>query len=458
MTASAPESNETRHSITNNVSYLYQVYCSYIILFRNTEKKQDFLPLDLLQKSLRVLVRKYYQPVAGWFDINGDEIDVVYSTEKFNDPPFSSQTLSMDYSTLTQHVHESNTELLVPKFPSGIITKENTDIPMFLAKATYVDDGSAVVLGVTYHHSLMDGSALWMFMSNWASVSRQLSVQGDQVDFDLPFPPTFGFPSIDHMRDASQSFDHIEYAIVDAKDCAREFQPGAEPIVETIFTISVEQQLEIRGMARDHGVSFTEMLCAIFWKGISEVKLRAKPDIGQAKSLFTCAVNPRGKLDLSNTLCASPVINMAAWETVAAVSEYDVGCVAQLVNQSLNKCMGAYLASSFEFILAQRKRELEDERNRTVDKKSMLVYVLPMEAKCTVSSSRTFPIYETDFGFGRPEYVRPPFLPFDGCLRIWPTPRYSCKPGADGAPLEIYLSQPESLDLASSPLLRQFMH
>ncbi|KAJ2800168.1 hypothetical protein H4R20_004159, partial [Coemansia guatemalensis] len=213
MTVSAPENTEMRYSITNNVSYLYQVYCSYIILFRNTEKKQDFLPLDLLQKSLHVLVRKYYQPVAGWFDINGDEIDVVFSTEKYNDPPFTSQTLSMDYATLAQHVHDSNTELLVPKSPSGIISKENADIPMFLAKATYADDGSAVVLGVTYHHTLMDGSAFWMFMSNWASVSRQLSADSDQTDFDLPLPPTFRFPSIDHLRDASQSFDHIEYAL-----------------------------------------------------------------------------------------------------------------------------------------------------------------------------------------------------------------------------------------------------
>ncbi|PIA17854.1 hypothetical protein COEREDRAFT_85740 [Coemansia reversa NRRL 1564] len=458
MNVSAPNSTETRYPITNNLSYLYQVYCSYIILFRNTEKKHNFLSLELLRKSLHVLVRKYYQPVAGWFDINGDEIDVIFSTEKFNDPPFSSQTLSMDYGTLAQHVHDSNTELLVPKYPSGIITKENTDIPMFLVKATYVDDGSAVVLGVTYHHSLMDGSAFWMFMNNWASVSRQLSIQGDQAEFNLPFPPTFGFPSIDHLHDASQSFDHIEYAIVDAKDCAREFQPGTERIVETVLTVSVEQQLKIRSMARNHSVNFTEMLCAIFWKGISEVRLRARPEIGEARSLFTCAVNPRGRLGISSTLCASPVINMAAWETVGAVSAYDVGCVAQLVSQSLNKCTGTYLASSFKFILSQRKRELEDEQNGCVDKKSMLVYVCPMEAKCTVSSSRSFPIYETDFGFGRPEYVRPPFLPFDGCLRIWPTPQYSCKPGAEGAPLEIYLSQPESLDLASSSLLRQFMN
>ncbi|KAJ2357481.1 hypothetical protein GGF43_001434, partial [Coemansia sp. RSA 2618] len=289
MTADAPESTETRYTITNDVSFLYQVYCSYIILYKNTNKDDMFLPLELLKKSLNILVRKYYQPVAGWYQISGDDIDVVCYSDKFNDPPFSTQTLDMDYETVSRHVYESNIDLLVPAAPSSIIKAEAPDIPMFLAKATYLESNEAVVLGVNYHHSLMDGSAFWSFMANWSSLCKQLHEQPDRTDFELPHPPTFGFPEISHLRDPDTKFEHPEYVLVDADRCFKEFQPGKNKVVETVLEISVEQQLDIRQQAKKLGVSFHVMLCALLWKGVNEVRLQVQPDIAHEASLYSCA-------------------------------------------------------------------------------------------------------------------------------------------------------------------------
>ncbi|KAJ2125286.1 hypothetical protein IW147_000932 [Coemansia sp. RSA 720] len=455
MTTDAPDTTETRFSISNNPSFLYQLYCSYMLVYKNGTKADGFFDLELLKKSLNILVRKYYKPVAGWFQVSGEDIDVVFYSDKFNDPPVSTQTLNMDYETVSRHVRDSNIDLLVPTAPSGVIKPENPNIPMILVKATYLKSNEAVVLGVSYHHSLMDGTAFWTFMANWSALCKHLHEHGDITKFNIPHPPTFEFPDISHFHNPSKTIEHSEYVLVDADQCFMKFQPSAEKIVVTVLEVSVEQQQALRQQARNCNVSFTEMLCAVLWKGTNGLRLQLDPEIGSGSSLYSCAVNPRARMGISSNLCASPTTHTSCERTVSEIAALDVCEIAQLVHETIGICTGEYLFSSFDFLLKQRRRELDDERNSRIDKKFMLVYVCPKSVKCIALSSRTFPIYSTDFGFGTPEYVRPPYLPFDGCMRIWPTPLYDVR--LSNAPLEVYVSLPEHIDLSKSPLLSQFL-
>ncbi|KAJ2821650.1 DNA-directed RNA polymerase, partial [Coemansia furcata] len=402
-----------------------------------------------------MLVRKYYQPVAGWFDVRGDDIDVVYYADKYNDPPFTTQTLDIDDQELGSHVYKSNEALLLPRFPSGLVSRENRDIPMFLVKATYLESNSAMTLGVTYHHSLMDGTAFWTFMNNWACLCKQLHDQVCPGSVPpIPNPPSFGFPNISHLHKPDLQFDHSEYALVKSSDFTRVFLSGKDIIKENFLVISVEQQHELRRMAREFGVSFNTILCAIFWKETSVLRYNARPSTAQDMSLFTCATNPRTQLGLSKNLCASPVINLAALRPIGEIAAMELRDVALLVSQTVSKGSPEYIYSSTNYLLAQRRKEVSNEELGIAGDKLMLVYVCPAYAKCVISSSRNFPIYQSDFGFGSPEYVRPPYLPFDGCMRIWPTPQ-SAGGGAvnSEAPLEIYVSQPDYVDFTKSPLL-----
>ncbi|KAJ1724181.1 hypothetical protein LPJ53_001519 [Coemansia erecta] len=455
-----PENYEFRYSITSNISYMYQVYCSYMMVYKNTDGRKDFMNPEILQNSLTTLVRKHYPPVAGWFESCNDEIEVVFRNDKFNDPSFETQTLDMDYGTVMEHVQASDEELFVPKYPSPLIDADSPINPMFLVKATYLESNDAVVLGVTYHHSLMDGSAFWLFIYNWASLCNQMSAEDgmNSTEHHVPCPPSFGLPSISHLHDPEAKFEHTEYTLVDAADCIRAFKPSTDTIKENILRISVDEQHKIRDMAKQYGVSFTAMLCAVFWREMSRIRLEARPSSASSTSLFTCAVNPRAQLALSSFLCASPVVNLAASKTIEEIAKMDLGDMAQLVSHTITKGTAPYVCSSMDFLVAQRKAEIEDEKLGRKGKKIMLAYVCPVPAKCTVSSSRNFPIYQTDFGFGSPEYVRPPYLPYDGCLRIWPTPE-SRGVGLNNkeAPLEVYLSQPDYVDLSRSPLLRPFV-
>ncbi|KAJ2489799.1 hypothetical protein IWW37_003714 [Coemansia sp. RSA 2050] len=452
-------SGEVRYSVTNNISYMYQVYCSYIMLFKNGAKQDNFMAAQHLQDGLNKLVRKYYQPVAGWFDVRGDDIDVVYYADKFNDPPFTVQTLGIDGQELAGEVHRSNVELLVPQCPSGFISKENRDIPMFLVRATYLESNEAMTLGVTYHHSLMDGTAFWTFMNNWACMCKQIY---DNVGLDsvplIPNPPLFGMPDLGCLHESGLRFEHSEYSLVNSSSFTRVFLPGKDEIRENLLVISVEQQQELRRMAREFGVSFNTILCAIIWKEISVLRYRARPSTAEDLSLFTCATNPRAQLGLPKNLCASPVVNLAAPRSIGEIAAMELRDVALLVDETVAKGTAEYIYSSTHYLLAQRRREIDDEKMGVAGDKLMLVYVCPAYAKCVVSSSRNFPIYQSDFGFGRPEYVRPPYLPFDGCMRIWPTP-LSAGSGAsnDEAPLEIYMSLPDYVDFTQSPLLSPYV-
>ncbi|KAJ2722287.1 hypothetical protein H4S00_002773 [Coemansia sp. D1744] len=455
MTTDAPETTETRFSILNNPSYLYQVYSSYMLEYKNNLNTDEFFNPEVLKKSLNILVRKYYKPVAGWFQAHDNDIDVVYYSDKFNDPPISTQILDIDYKTLSRHVHNNNIDLLIPAAPSATITYEDNDIPMIMVKATYLKSNEAMVLGVTYHHSLMDGTAFWTFMANWSALCKQLHEHGDITEFDIPHPPTFEFPNVSHLRNPSKMFEHSEYVLVDADKCVMKFQPGTEKIVVTVLEVSVEQQQTLRQQARNCNVSFTEMLSAVLWKGTNDMRLQLNPEIGSGLSLYSCAVNPRARMGVSNNVCASPTTHTSCEQTVLEIAALDLCDIAQLVHEAIGMCTGEYLISSFDFLLKQRRQELDDERNNRIDKKLMLVYVCPKAVKCIALSSRTFPIYTTDYGFGTPTYVRPPYLPFDGCMRIWPTPLYDAR--SSNAPLEVYVSLPEHIDLSKSPLLSQFL-
>ncbi|KAJ2202844.1 hypothetical protein IW145_004436, partial [Coemansia sp. RSA 521] len=362
MTADAPE---TRFSISNNPSYLYQAYFSYILEYKNGTQADGFFDLELLKKSLNILVRKHYKPVAGWFQARNNSIDVVYYSDKFNDPPVTTQTLDMDYDTLSRHVHDCNVELLVPAAPSAAITFEDPDpnIPMIMLKVTYLESNEAVVLGVTYHHSLMDGTAFWMFMANWSALCKHLHEHGEIAEFDIPHPPTFEFPDISHFYNPSKTFEHPEYILVNPNQFSKRLQPGPEKIVEKILEISVEQQQALRQQARDIGVSFTEILCAVLWKGVNSLRLELNPEIGSESSLYTCTVNSRTRAGVSNNVCASPVTIASREQTVAEIAALEVCDIAQLAHKAIGKCTGEYLSSSYRYLHQQFKQEQDDRCN-----------------------------------------------------------------------------------------------
>ncbi|KAJ2722285.1 hypothetical protein H4S00_002771 [Coemansia sp. D1744] len=452
MTADTPE---TRFSISNNSSHLYQDHFSYILEYKNGTQADGFFDPELLKKSLNILVRKHYKPVAGWFQARNNGIDVVYYSDKFNDPPISTQTLDINYETLSRHVHDSNVELLVPAASSTEITFEDNDIPMIMVKVTYLESNEAVVLGISYHHSLMDGTSFWTFMANWSALCKHLYEHGDTAEFGIPHSPTFEFPDISHFHNPSKKFEHPEYILVDPDQYHTKLQPGPEKIVETILEVSVEQQHSLRQQARDIGVSFTELLCAVMWKGINGLRLDLDPEIGSGLSFYTCILNSRTRTGVSNNVCASPVINTPCERTVAEVAALEVCDIAQLVHEAIGKCTGEYLSSSFRYLHKQFIQELDNTRNSRVGKKLMCAFTCSAPVKCVIASSRTFPIYSTDFGFGTPEYVHPPYLPYDGFVRIWPTPMYDAR--SSNAPLHVYVSQPEHVDLSQSPLFAQFL-
>ncbi|KAJ2528812.1 hypothetical protein EV175_007423, partial [Coemansia sp. RSA 1933] len=195
----------------------------------------------------------------------------------------------------------------------GLIASASERLPMFLVKVTYLQDNSGIALGIKYHHSLFDGATLWPFVVNWAHVCRT------KQSASIPYPPVFGFPDIEAAQPDDPQFHHSEYELVKPQDCAKEFKTEHEPTKEHRLRLDISAQREFRNAARTASVSFTAMLCAVFWKELSRLRLLLRPEVGSEVSLFTCTVNPRKALGLAPNLCGSPVVNVAVKRTVAEV-------------------------------------------------------------------------------------------------------------------------------------------
>uniref|UniRef100_A0A0D3BQE1 BAHD acyltransferase DCR n=1 Tax=Brassica oleracea var. oleracea TaxID=109376 RepID=A0A0D3BQE1_BRAOL len=324
--------------------------------------------------------------------------------------------------------------------------------PILAVQVTELNDG--VFIGCSVNHSVTDGTSLWNFINTFAEVSR-------------------GAGNVTRHPDFTRESVLISPAVLKVPQGGPKVTFNEnEPLRERIFSFSREQILELKAMVNkrktwtvDNGVEMlgkqsndkingkengklTEMLESLLLRNDAVSKTGNKLEISSFQSLsallwraitrarklpstktttFRMAVNVRHRLSpkLDPEYFGNAIQSVPTFATAGEVLSRDIRWSADQLNQS---------------VAAHQDGKIRDTVADWEANPRCFPLGNPDGASVTMGSSPRFPMYDNDFGWGKPVAVRSGRAnKFDG--------KISAFPGRDGngsVDLEVVLA-PETM-------------
>lgn len=324
---------------------------------------------QLLQESVSDTLTRFY-PLAGRL-LDASTIDCNDSggffIEAQCDSPLSDFLSKPNFETLDQFLPTTDPE-----------TMELSKDSMWLIKFTKFNCGGTTI-SVSLTHKIADIAALLTLLKSWTEACRGLRE---------PTLPDFTGSSLLPPREIPGMSGSLN--IAGDKFIARRFVISASKIAEL-----KEKVISMTGREQYYP-SRVELVLAKLWKCAAAV-VKSKTGSFKPTALFQ-AVNLRGRMDppLPDTVLGNFVWPFAVF--VEEESDLELHKLVQsmretkndFLNNKANKFRGE---GGFSALMEALKERAEVFRNR----KELVVY------KC--SSWCKFPLYETDFGWGKPAWM-----------------------------------------------------
>lgn len=293
--------------------------------------------------------------------------------------------------------------------------------PLAAVKVTELADG--LFVGITVNHAVADGTSFWNFFNTFAEITKGAQKVSNSPDFRRN--TVFDSLAVLRFPDGGPS----------------ETFSGNEPLRERIFHFSRESILKLKlkanhrtkldGWRAVNGnsngkiteISSFQSLCAQLWRSVS----RARNLEGCKKTTFRMAVNCRHRLEpkleplyFGNAIQSIPTIALAG-----ELLSRDLHWSADLLHRNVVAHDDATV-----------RRGVKDWESNP--------RLFPLGnsdgASITMGSSPRFPMYDNDFGWGRPWAVRSGKAnKFDGKISAFPG-----RDGGGSVDLEVVLS-PEAM-------------
>ncbi|AET03780.1 shikimate/quinate hydroxycinnamoyltransferase [Medicago truncatula] len=363
------------------------------IYFYRTNTTSKFFDTKIMKEALSKVLVSFY-PMAGRFCYDKDgrvEIDcdgqgvlfVEAATNSFID----------DFGDFAPTLHLGQ---LIPivDYSRGIET-----YPLLVLQVTYFKCGG-VSLGVGMHHYVADGASAFHFINTWSDVTRGL---------DASIPP-FIDRTLLHARDPPRPiFDHVEFKSSPSMKIPQQ-PPGSVDVTRSIYKLSREQLNKLKDKSKEVGntINYTtyEMLAGHVWRSVciarslpndQETKLYIPTD-GRSRLQPPLPLGYFGNVIFSTTpiALASDLISKPTWYA------------ASRIHNALLRMDDEYMKSAIDYL------ELQHD-----------IRAIPRNpnVKCpnlAIISWAKFPIYDADFGWGRPIFMGPG-ADFDGQCFIIPS-------------------------------------
>ncbi|KAF3629142.1 putative eukaryotic translation initiation factor 3 subunit F-like [Capsicum annuum] len=323
--------------------------------------------------------------------------------------------------------------------------------PLLAVQVTELADG--VFIGCAVNHSVMDGTSFWNFFNTFAEVSRGVKRMTRQPDFTrnsilisnsvLKLPddgPKITFVGDTPLRERIFSFSRESIQRLKAKTNNRKLNyEGEINVVELMAKRSIDplkMKTETETINPTAEISSFQSLCALLWRAVT----RARKFPPSKMTTFRMAVNCRHRLQpkLNPLYFGNAIQSIPTNASAGDVLSHDLHWCAEQLNNNVKAHDDATVR---KFVEDWEK----DPR------------CFPLGnfdgAMLTMGSSPRFPMYDNDFGWGRPVAVRSGRAnKFDGKISAFPG-----REGGGSVDLEVILS-PETMEgLESDPEFMQFV-
>ncbi|KAI3868906.1 hypothetical protein MKW92_045837 [Papaver armeniacum] len=340
----------------------------------------------VIKKSLSETLTKFY-PLAGkviensFVDCNDDGVDY-----------FETKVSHCQLSQLIQYpdVHDRVRELLpCDPYPPEI---SSTNRPLSI-QVNVFDNCGGIVIGLCISHKLTDGSSIMAFINDWATVARGIS---SNENFQQIKGPTFELQSL-FIRKDSLGSTPPPLLVTDEVVVAKSFVFGASKIAELkAKSIILEESGDAIHQCQPTRV---EALSALIWRcfiDIDQTKNKGSAAVrvyeaAHAVNMRTRMVPPLPTNSFGNMYTMSRAICVFTNNEWIDTEDHDL---VGKIKDSFKKIDSDYVRDLLSSDTGLSAVETDGENSLSGE-----------TVKLNFSSWCRFPIYEADFGWGKPTWV-----------------------------------------------------
>ncbi|KAG9444237.1 hypothetical protein H6P81_015577 [Aristolochia fimbriata] len=279
--------------------------------------------------------------------------------------------------------------------------------PLFMVQVTRFKCGG-VTVGTGLHHFAADGTSALHFINHWADIARL----GDAAE--LAVEPHFDRTPLRPRDPSSPSFPHVEYQPPPKSTPAAEKQTG--PLAAALLTLTREQLSLLKSKATsEDGAPMAkpyttyEALTGHIWRCAS--KARDLPNAQESKVYLSADGRNRLRPPLPPGFFGNPIFVATPIATVGDLVSRPLSYAAGQVRRTLARMDDEYLRSSLDYLALQTDLRAIQRGAPT--------YRCP---NLGVNSWARLPMYEADFGWGRPKFVGPVGYGHEGKCYVLPSP------------------------------------
>ncbi|GLU21960.1 hypothetical protein SLE2022_380640 [Rubroshorea leprosula] len=274
--------------------------------------------------------------------------------------------------------------------------------PLLVLQVTYFKCGG-VSLGVGMQHHAADGFSGLHFVNTWSDMARGL---------DLTMPP-FIDRTLLRARDPPQpAFHHIEYQPPPAM---RTPVPpaGPENTMVSIFKLTRDQLNILKAKSKEDGNTVTyssyEMLAGHVWRSVC--KARGLEDDQESKLYIATDGRSRLQPQLPPGYFGNVIFTATPLAVAGDLHSKPTWYGASRIHDALARMDNDYLRSALDYL------ELQPDLSALV--RGAHTFRCP---NLGITSWVRLPIHDADFGWGRPIFMGPGGIPYEGLSFVLPSP------------------------------------
>ncbi|XP_073317598.1 shikimate O-hydroxycinnamoyltransferase-like [Primulina huaijiensis] len=370
-------------------------HLSSVYFYRPTGAEDFFDPAVLKEALGRVLVPFY--PLAGRLKRDGNgrlEIDCKAEGVLFVEA--ECEGVVDDFGDFAPTME------LRRLIPAVDYTPGISSYPLSVLQVTYFKCGG-VSLGVGMQHNVLDGISGLHFINTWSDMARGL---------DITISP-FIDRTLLRARDPPQpQFEHIEYQPPPSMKLTSQSDKSPK-IAVSIFKLTRDQLNALKSKSKDEGNTVTyssyEMLAGHIWRSTCKARGLCRDQVTRLH------IATDGRSRLRPSLPPGYFGNVIFSATPMAVSgdleTKPVSYSASKIHDAIAKMDDEYLRSAIDYLELQTDLKALARGPRTFNCPNL-----------GITSWSRLPIHDADFGWGRPVFMGPGGIQFEGLSIILPSP------------------------------------
>lgn len=400
---------------------------SHSVMFYKTSPELDFTAVtEMLKRSLALVLVEFY-PVAGRLSTKGSGRPEIDCNDAGVD--FVEASIDMAFEDLEKDGfrHRSFFKEFVPLRDAS--KHENYDGSLFSVQVTGFH-GGGICIGTSIHHVVADGSSFWHLMNCWAECCRGSPISNKPVHMRTIFRseekincamPNISFGAeklVSHDIKEAQIFkfvrdDNVSTRIADIKDeqISHEFilKDQAGDVEVGCFHLNEEMIGKLK--ERSGASSSFVAVSANFWRCVTRAR-----EVPENEAVgFGMSANSRGRVKpplpatyFGNCLCMGFALTKAE-----QLLGQDIHFAAALIQEVINSCASQEQVNNFIDWVDCRL-------GSGSSLPSLGLEILGGRYFVVAGNSPKFPVYEIDFGWGKPLNSQVPTLSGIGWIMLFP--------------------------------------